>query len=41
MVDAPEFRPAGLQASPETSRGTRVKLAVWDAPFRVAVTVAG
>ena len=32
----------GLQASEETSMGaTRVKLAVWEAPFRAAATVAG
>ena len=42
MVEAPELTLVGLQASEETSMGaTRVKLAVWEAPFRVAVTVAG
>ena len=42
VVDAPEFTLLGLQVREETSMGaTRVKLAVWEAPFRAAVTVAG
>jgi hypothetical protein len=41
-VDAPEFTLVGLQAREETSMGaTRVKLAVWEAPFSVVVMVAG
>jgi len=41
VVAAPEFKLVGLQARPVSSVGaTRVKLAVWDVPFRVAVTVA-
>src|ERR1039457_4798870 len=40
-VDAPEFTLVGLQAREETSMGaTRGKVAVWEAPFSVAVTVA-
>ena len=42
VVDAPEFTLVGLQAREETSMGaTRVKLAVWEAPFSVVVMVAG
>jgi len=42
VLEAPELTLVGLQAREETSVGaTRVKLAVLDAPFRVAVTVAG
>jgi hypothetical protein len=34
-------RLAGLQATAETCMGaTRLKVAVWEAPFRVAVTMA-
>ena len=41
MVEAPELILVGLQASEETSMGaTRLKLAVWEAPFNAAVTVA-
>ena len=41
VVAVPEFTVVGLQASEETSTGaTSVKLAVWEAPFKVAVTVA-
>ena len=41
VVDAPEFTLVGLQAREETSMGaTRLKLAVWEAPFSVAVAVA-
>ena len=41
MVDAPEFTLLGLQVREDTCMGaTRLKLAVWEAPFRVAVMVA-
>ena len=41
MVDAPELMLVGLQARAETNMGAiKVKLAVWEAPFRVAVMVA-
>ena len=41
VVDAPEFTLVGLQASVETSTGaTRLKVAVWEVPFRAAVTMA-
>jgi hypothetical protein len=41
VVVAPEFTLVGLQASAETRTGaTRFKVVLWDAPFRVAVTVA-
>jgi hypothetical protein len=41
VVDALELTLVGLQAKAVTSMGaTRVKVAVWEAPFSVAVTVA-
>jgi hypothetical protein len=41
VVEAPELTLVGLQAREETSMGaTRFKLAVWEAPFSVAVAVA-
>jgi hypothetical protein len=41
VVEAPELTLVGLQAREETSMGaTRLKLAVWEAPFSVAVAVA-
>jgi len=41
VLEAPEFTLVGLQAREETSTGaTRLKLAVWEPPFSVAVTVA-
>ena len=41
MVEAPEFTLVGLQASVETRVGaTRLKVAFWDEPLRLAVTVA-
>jgi len=41
VVEAPELTLVGLQAREVTSMGaTRVKLAVLEAPFSVAVTVA-
>src|ERR1017187_2646042 len=41
VVDALELKLVGLQAKAVTSMGaTRVKVAVWEAPFSVAVTVA-
>ena len=41
VVDAPEFTLVGLQAKAETRvEATRLKLAVWETPFKVAVTVA-
>ena len=41
LAAAPEFTLVGLQAKAVTSVGaTRVKLAVWEEPLRVAVTVA-
>ena len=41
MVAAPEFTLVGLHAKAETSVGaTKLKVAVWEEPFRVAVTVA-
>jgi hypothetical protein len=41
VVVAPELTLVGLQARVETSAGaTRLKVAVWEAPFRVAVMVA-
>ena len=41
MVEAPELMLVGLQASAETRVGaTRLTVAVWDEPLRVAVTVA-
>ena len=41
MLAAPELTLVGLQDRAVTSMGaTRVKLAVWEEPFRVAVTVA-
>jgi len=40
-VDEPEFTLVGLQVREETSVGaTRLKVAAWDEPFKVAVTVA-
>ena len=40
-VEAPELMLVGLQARAETWVGaTRLKVAVWDEPLRVAVTVA-
>jgi len=41
VLEAPELTLVGLQAREVTSMGaTRLKLAVWEAPFSVAVTVA-
>ena len=41
MLMAPEVRLVGLHARAETSTGaTRFKLALWEAPLRLAVTVA-
>jgi len=41
VVEAPELTLVGLQARDETIVcATRFKLAVWEAPFRAAVTVA-
>jgi len=41
VVDAPELTLVGLQARAETStRATSVRVAVFEAPFRVAVMVA-
>jgi hypothetical protein len=38
-VADPEFTLVGLQAKPATTAATRLKVVLWDAPFRVAVTV--
>ena len=41
VVEAPELTLVGLQVSAEIAVGaTRLRVAVWEAPFRVAVTVA-
>ena len=41
MLMAPEVRLVGLHASVDTTIGaTRFKLALWEAPLRLAVTVA-
>jgi len=41
VLEAPEFTLVGLQAREETCMGaTKLKLAVWEAPFSAAVTVA-
>ena len=41
MVEAPEFTLVGLQTSADTRVGaTKLKVAVWDEPLRLAVTVA-
>ena len=41
MLEAPEFTLVGLHDRPVTSMGaTRLKVVVWEEPFRVAVTVA-
>ncbi len=40
MVAAPEFTLVGLHAKAETSVGaTRLKVVVWEEPFRVAISV--
>ena len=41
MVEEPEFTLVGLQTSADTRVGaTRLKVAIWDEPLRLAVTVA-
>jgi hypothetical protein len=41
VVDAPEFTLAGLQARAETRvEATRLTVVVWEAPLRVALTIA-
>jgi len=42
VVDAPEFTLVGLQDRPETrvEEATRLTVVVWEAPLRVALTIA-